>query len=69
MSSATQPVMMPGPVQYKRKFTLWVLILLVIVCWPAAIVYYFTREKVPVTEYQTTMVPAQVGMPPPPPPA
>jgi hypothetical protein len=31
----------------KRKYTLWVLILLVIVCWPAAIVYYFTRPKVP----------------------
>jgi hypothetical protein len=37
----------PGPVKYKRKFTLWVLILLVIVCWPGAIVYYFTRSKVP----------------------
>jgi hypothetical protein len=39
-----------GPVQMKRKFTLWVLIVLVLVCWPAAIVYYFTRPKVPVQE-------------------
>lgn len=44
--------MVAGPVQYKRKFKLWLLILLVIICWPAAIVYYFTREKVPVTEYR-----------------
>lgn len=42
-----------GPVQYKRKYTLWVLILLVIVCWPAAILYYFTRDKVAVQEYST----------------
>ena len=42
----------------KRKYTLWVLILLVIVCWPAAIIYYFTREKVPVQEFQTYATPA-----------
>ncbi|MCI4330312.1 MAG: hypothetical protein L3K19_00490 [Thermoplasmata archaeon] len=49
----------PGTVEYKRQFTLWLLILLVIVCWPAAIIYYFTRPKVPVQ----TMVPAGYAMP------
>jgi hypothetical protein len=48
-----QFVQVPGPVEYKRKYTLWVLILLVILCWPAAILYYFTRDKVPVQEYST----------------
>jgi hypothetical protein len=42
--------MAAGPVQYKRKYELWILILLVIVCWPIAIVYYFTRPEVPVQE-------------------
>lgn len=45
--------MVPGRIEYRREYTLWVLILLVIVCWPAAILYYFTREKVPVQQYQT----------------
>ena len=49
--------MVPGPVKYKRKYRLWLLILLVLVCWPVAIIYYFTREKVPVTEYQTYVAP------------
>jgi len=49
--------MVAGPVQYKRKYTLWVLILLVILCWPVAIIYYFTRDKVPVAEYQTYVAP------------
>jgi hypothetical protein len=54
-----------GPVVYKRKFTLWLLIVLVIICWPAAIIYYFTRPKVPVQE----MRPGGQWAPPPPPPA
>lgn len=45
--------MVSGPVQYKRQYTLWVLILLILICWPAAIVYYFTRDKVPVQELHT----------------
>lgn len=53
MASSAQPTMVAGPVQYKRKYTLWVLILLIIVCWPVAIIYYFTRDKVPVQEFQT----------------
>ncbi len=48
-----QFVQVPGPVQYRRKYTLWVLILLVLVCWPVAIIYYFTRDKVPVQEFQS----------------
>jgi hypothetical protein len=52
-----QPTMVQGPVQYKRKYTLWVLILLVLVCWPVAILYYFTRDQVPVAEYQTYIAP------------
>lgn len=51
--------MVAGPVQYKRKYTLWVLIVLIIVCWPVAIIYYFTRDKVPVTEYTTYVTPGQ----------
>jgi hypothetical protein len=41
-----------GTVEYKRQYTLWLLILLVILCWPAAIIYYFTRPKVPVQSFQ-----------------
>ena len=52
-----QTQMVGGPLKYKRKYKLWLLILLVIVCWPIAIVYYFTREKVPVQEYQTYVTP------------
>ena len=62
MAGPQQPVMVPGQIQYKRKYTLWVLILLVIVCWPVAIIYYFTRDKVPVQEYSTYSAP--VGYPP-----
>ena len=63
--------MVAGPVQYKRKYTLWVLILLIIICWPVAIIYYFTRDKVPVQEFQTYATPQQgyTAPPPPPPPA
>lgn len=49
--------MVPGEVQYKRKYTLWVLVVLIIVCWPAAILYYFTRDKVPVQELKTYAAP------------
>lgn len=58
MAGYNQP-MAPGPIQYKRKYTLWVLILLVIVCWPVAIIYYFTRDKVPVQEFQAYGSPTQ----------
>ncbi len=58
MAGYNQPAMVAGPVEYKRKYTLWVLILLIIVCWPVAIIYYFTREKVPVQEFQTYATPA-----------
>lgn len=51
--------MQAGPIQYKRKYTLWVLVVLIIFCWPAAIVYYFTRDKVPVQELQTYAMPVQ----------
>jgi len=67
-----QYVQVPGPVEYRRKYTLWVLILLIIVCWPVAIIYYFTRDKVPVQElttYQTPMgasTPGWSGQPAPP---
>ena len=67
MTSYSQPPMTGGPIQYKRKFTLWVLILLVLVCWPAAIIYYFTRPKVPVQEMGTYAQPPQWQAPPPPP--
>ena len=52
-----------GPVVYKRKYTLWVLILLVIICWPVAIIYYFTRDKVPVQELSTYQTPPGAASP------
>ncbi len=60
--------MVPGPVQYKRNVTLWLLVVLILLCWPAAIVYYFTREKVPIQELQPYASapygpPASVGAP------
>jgi hypothetical protein len=65
VSGYSQPTMVAGPIHYKRKYTLWVLILLVILCWPAAIIYWFTRDKVPVQELQTyaTPVPPQPAVP------
>jgi len=30
----------------KREYNLGILIILIILCWPAAIIYYFTRPKV-----------------------
>ncbi len=62
---AGQPVMAPGPIQYKRQFDLLILVLLIIFCWPAAIVYYFTRPMVPVSEYQTYVQPAGAYTAPP----
>jgi predicted nucleic acid-binding Zn ribbon protein len=59
-----QTVMVPGQVEYRRKYTLWVLILLVIVCWPAAIIYYFTRDKVPVQEFSTYAQPTSYAAAP-----
>jgi hypothetical protein len=56
--------MVPGPVEYKRKYTLWVLIVLVVLCWPAAIIYYFTRDKVPMQEFQTYATPQTYSPPP-----
>lgn len=53
MGAPGQPMPMPGPVKYKRKFKLWLLVVLILICWPAAIVYYFTREKVLVQEWPT----------------
>ena len=54
----------PGPVEYKREYALWLLILLVLICWPAAVVYYFTRPKVPVTTLQPTGYAAPSAMAP-----
>jgi hypothetical protein len=57
MAAPGQYVQVPGPVEYKRQYTLWILILLVLVCWPVAIIYYFTREKVPVQQLTTYTAP------------
>lgn len=43
--------------QYKRKYELWVLVLLIIVCWPAALIYYFTRDMVAVQEFPSYATP------------
>lgn len=37
----------------KRKYSLAILIILVILCWPLALVYYFTRPKVKAKEMRT----------------
>ncbi|MCL4324236.1 MAG: hypothetical protein M1144_02070 [Candidatus Thermoplasmatota archaeon] len=50
---AAQPMMVAGPVEYKRQYSLIILVVLIIVCWPAAIIYYFTRPKVPVQQLGT----------------
>lgn len=49
----------PGAVEYKRQYTLWLLIVLVIICWPIAIIYYFTRPKVPVQTLTPGYMPQQ----------
>jgi hypothetical protein len=49
----------PGNVEYKRQYTLWLLIVLVLICWPAAVIYYFTRPKVPVQTLGGYMPPQQ----------
>lgn len=59
--SAGQSVMVGGAVQYKRKYTLWILVVLIILCWPIAIIYYFTRDKVPVQEFQQYSAPVQAA--------
>ncbi len=51
--------MAAGPVEYKRKYTLWVLVVLLLFCWPAALIYYFTREKVLVQELSNYAMPVQ----------
>lgn len=51
--ASNQSSMVGGPIQYRRKYTLWILVVFIILCWPIAIVYYFTRDKVPVQELQT----------------
>jgi len=33
-------------IEEKREYSLAVLIILILFCWPAAILYYFTRPKV-----------------------
>jgi len=38
----------------KRKYSLAVLIILVIFCWPLAIIYYFTRPKVKAAKQMRT---------------
>ena len=40
-----------------RQYDLVILILLVIFCWPAAIIYYFTRPKV--VKYESYAPPQQ----------
>lgn len=63
MAGFSPPLVAPGPVEYKRKYTLWVLVVLLLFCWPAAILYYFTRDKVMVQELHTYAMPVQ-GAPP-----
>ncbi len=41
----------PAPVVYRRRYPFWLLVLLIIVCWPVAIIYYFTRPKIAVAEH------------------
>jgi hypothetical protein len=57
VSGYSQPAMVAGPIEYKRDYTLWVLVVLIIFCWPAAILYYFTRDKVPVQTMRTYATP------------
>ncbi|MCI4323231.1 MAG: hypothetical protein L3K03_04325 [Thermoplasmata archaeon] len=58
MAGAPPSGMAAGPVKLKRKYKLWLLVVLIFVCWPAAIVYYFTRPKVGVQEFAAPPPPA-----------
>ncbi|MDE1819544.1 MAG: hypothetical protein KGJ23_06480 [Euryarchaeota archaeon] len=51
------------PVEYKRKYSLALLIILIILCLPVALIYYFTREKVPVQTLGAAPVAVYVGPP------
>jgi len=42
-------------VEEKRKYNLAILIILLILCWPAALIYYFTRPKVRTTQMRTCL--------------
>jgi hypothetical protein len=47
----------------KREYSLGVLIILVLFCWPAALIYYFTR---PVVRRSVPLPPPGMAAPPPP---
>lgn len=42
-------------VEEKRKYSLGILIILLLFCWPAALIYYFTRPKVKVKPMRTCL--------------
>jgi hypothetical protein len=52
-----------GAVQVRiiRKYTEWVLVVLMILCWPLALIYYFTREKATVQEIAPYAMPMSVA--------
>jgi predicted amidophosphoribosyltransferase len=39
----------------ERQYSLAVLIILLIICWPAALIYYFTRPKTVTTPTRTCL--------------
>ena len=39
----------------ERKYSLGILIILLLLCWPAALIYYFTRPKVKAEPMRTCL--------------
>jgi hypothetical protein len=48
-----------------RQYSLGLLIILVVLCWPAALIYYFTRPKVITQQGYAPQQYQQQPMPPP----
>lgn len=42
-------------VEERRQYSLAILIILLLFCWPAALIYYFTRPKVKTTPMRTCL--------------
>jgi len=42
-------------VEEKRQYSLAILIILLLFCWPAALLYYFTRPRVKTTPTRTCL--------------
>jgi len=44
-----------GEIEERRQYSIAILIILLILCWPAALIYYFTRPKVKAAATRTCL--------------